>query len=187
MEYAAIIPKLQSGNSAAQNMLYKKLSERMFIVCRRYINNPEDAEERMQDGFCKVYRKINGFDYKSDAGFVSWMREIMINTCLEKLRRKNNFRIVPVTDAEQIAVEDNILNKISATEMYNVILTLPDGCRTVFNLYAIDGFEHKKIGQLLDISEITSRTQLLHARKLLQKKLKLNKKDHATTYSKSTT
>ncbi|MEO6671090.1 MAG: sigma-70 family RNA polymerase sigma factor [Ferruginibacter sp.] len=184
MEFAGLIEEIKSGNESAQDALFKKLSGRMFIVCRRYIKNTEDAEERMLDGFCNVFLNIGSFEYKADAAFLNWMKQIMIHACMRQLRKKNTVSILPETAAGDVPMQDDIVNKLSASEIYKLIMVLPEGYRTVFNLYVIDGFDHNEIGRLLNISANTSRTQLLQARKLLQKKLNSNKHNHEPALSK---
>ncbi|MEO8769396.1 MAG: sigma-70 family RNA polymerase sigma factor [Ferruginibacter sp.] len=184
MEIAELIREIQAGSEPAQDALFTKLSGRMFILCRRYVKNTEDAEESLLDGFCNVFKHIGSFRYQGDAAFITWMKKIMASVCTKKLRKKIPFQLVPETAADDVPMQDDIYNNISTREIYKVILGLPDGYRTVFNLYVIEGFDHKEIGNMLSISVNTSRTQLMYARKLLQKKLTVNKSNHEPTLSK---
>ena len=183
-QYAELVQEVKSDKRQAQDALFNLFSGRMFILCRRYIKSTRDAEEMMLDGFCQVLMNLKHFDYQTDGGFITWMNTIITNVCLGYLRRKKKIILVADTEAKDVKTENDIVDRLSAEELYKVILTLPEGCGTVFNLFVIDGFEHKEIAIMMDIAEATSRTQLLHARKLLQKKVNANKGHHERIFSK---
>ena len=145
-----------------------------MLVCRRYVKSPEDAEELMLDGFYKFFKKLSSFHYQGEAPLYVWLKKIMINECLMMLRKKNVFTIVIESDAEDIPLEAEALNNLSAKEIFDLIVQLPVGYRTVFNLYVIEGMDHKEIAALMGIAEGTSKSQLSKARSLLQKKLSQN-------------
>ena len=171
METAELIKEAKQGSAAAQKCLFDQLAGKMLLVCRRYVKNSEDAEELLLDGFYKFFKKLSSFNYQGDAALYGWLKRIMINECLMLLRKRNVFTIVSDTAAEDIALEEDALNNLSAEEIFNLIIQLPVGYRTVFNLYEIEGMKHSEIAALLNISENTSKSQLFKAKNLLQKLL----------------
>ncbi|MDQ2718592.1 MAG: sigma-70 family RNA polymerase sigma factor [Bacteroidota bacterium] len=171
MNLSDLIAETRQGSAAAQKCLFDVMSDKLLMICRRYVKNPEDAEEIMLDGFYKFFKQLSAFTYKSDAALFGWLKQIMINECLMFLRKKNVFTIVSDSDAENILVEEEALNNLSAAEIFNLVIQLPVGYRTVFNLYEIEGMGHKEIASLLGISDGTSKSQLSKAKVLLQKML----------------
>ena len=171
MNLSDLIKEAKQGSNAAQKCLFDEMSGKLLIICRRYVKNTEDAEEIMLDGFYKFFKSLSAFTYQGDAALFSWMKRIMINECLMFLRKKNVFTIISDTAAEDISLEEEALNNFSASEIFNLILQLPVGYRTVFNLYEIEGMKHNEIAPLLGISENTSKSQLFKAKNLLQKML----------------
>jgi len=140
----------------------------------RYIKSPGDAEELLLDGFYKFFTKIASFTYQGDAALYAWLKRIMINECLMFLRAKNVFTIVTEATAEEIPLQEVALDNLSAEEIFKLIVQLPVGYRTVFNLYAVEGMNHGEIAELLNVSEGTSRSQFSKAKVLLQKLLLQN-------------
>jgi RNA polymerase sigma-70 factor (ECF subfamily) len=150
------------------------MSDKMMLVCRRYVKSNEDAEEVLLDGFYKFFKNLNNFHFQGEAALYGWLKKIMINECLMLLRKKNVFTIVTDADAADQPMEEEALNNLSAKEIFDLIVQLPVGYRTVFNLYVIEGMEHKEIAELMGISEGTSKSQLSKAKLLLQKNLLQN-------------
>ena len=144
----------------------------------------EDAEEILLDGFYKFFKNLGAFNYQSDAALVAWLKKIMINECLMFLRKKNVFTMVTENAAEEIPFKEDALNNLSASEIFNLIIQLPVGYRTVFNLYVIEGMEHKEIAVLMGISDGTSKSQLSKAKSLLQKMLLQNGVEYAQRKTK---
>ncbi|HEY5465204.1 MAG TPA: sigma-70 family RNA polymerase sigma factor [Hanamia sp.] len=171
MDTSELIKEAKQGSAAAQKYLFDLMADKLLIVCRRYVKRPEDAEEIMLDGFYKFFKNLSSFTYQGEAALFVWIKKIMINECLMFLRRKNVFSIVSDSDAEDIPLEEEALNNLSAAEIFNLIIQLPVGYRTVFNLYEIEGMGHKEIAGLLGISEGTSKSQLSKSKILLQKML----------------
>jgi RNA polymerase sigma factor (sigma-70 family) len=171
MNTAALITEAKQGSSAAQQLLFNQLADPMLFVCRRYVKNREDAEEVLLDGFYKFFRHLHSFNYMGEAALLAFIKKIMINECLMLLRRKNAFRMVTEISETEIALEEDALNRLSAAEILQLILQLPVGYRTVFNLYAVEGMGHAEIAGLLGIAEGTSKSQLSKAKSLLQKML----------------
>jgi RNA polymerase sigma factor (sigma-70 family) len=171
MNITALIREAREASPAAQQCLFELLSARMSLVCRRYVKSREDAEEIMLDGFYKFFKNLAAFDYQGEKMMEAWLKKIMVNECLMFLRKKKAFIIVTESAAEDITLEEEALDNMSAAEIFNLIVQLPVGYRTVFNLYEIEGMNHKEIAVLMGISEGTSKSQLSKAKSLLQKML----------------
>jgi RNA polymerase sigma-70 factor (ECF subfamily) len=179
METSELIREAKQGSAAAQKYLFDQLAEKMLMICRRYVKSQEDAEELMLDGFYKFFKKISSFNYQGDAALYMWMKKIMINECLMFLRKKNVFTIVTEAEVEDVSLQEEALNNLSADEIFKMIVQLPVGYRTVFNLYVIEGIPHAEIALLLGIAEVTSKSQLSKAKILLQKLLLQNDIEYA--------
>lgn len=160
------------GNKVAQKSLYDSLAPTMFAVCIRYAGDRSVAEDLLQDGFVTLFSKLDS--YKGDGSFEGWARRIFINTCLMYLRKKDALKMSDeLEEARNISSGMSTqIEDIGYKELMKLIATLPDGFRTVFNLYVIEGLSHKEIAGMLDITETTSRTQLSRARNWLQNKIK---------------
>lgn len=141
----------------------------MLLLCVRYVKNLHDAEEAMLTGFFKFYKSIDKFVYMGDDSVSAWLKRIVVNECLMMLRQKGSISYSNLE--EETDVPATLSDGISVKELYQYIMELPEGYRTVFNLYAVEGYSHKEIGALLGIQEATSRSQLNKARSLLQKQL----------------
>lgn len=174
MNTSELIKEAKHGSAAAQKCLFDLLADKMLMVCCRYVKNTEDAEELLLDGFYKFFKKLSSFNYQGDAALYVWLKRIMINECLMFLRKKNVFNIVTDATVEEIPLQEEALDNLSAAEIFNLIVQLPVGYRTVFNLYVIEGISHMEIASLLGIAEGTSKSQLSKAKILLQKMLLQN-------------
>ena len=160
------------GDRASQKVLYNRLAPRMFPLCIRYIGNREMAEDVLQDGFITLFTKLG--DYKGDGSFDGWARKIFVNTALMSLRKKDALKMSEDLEAIR-GMKDDLPSQnqnIGYKELMELVMELPPGFRTVFNMYAIEGYSHKEISDTLGISETTSRTQLSRARIWLQNKIK---------------
>lgn len=144
----------------------------MFPVCIRYIGDRETAQDVLQEGFITLFTHMDS--YKGDGSFEGWARKIFITTALMELRRKDALKMSEELDVVRGMKTDTVsqLQNIGYKDLMNLITMLPPGFRTVFNLYAVEGFTHKDIAEMLGISETTSRTQLSRARAWLQNKIK---------------
>lgn len=163
-----IIQKCRDDNSGAQTALYNLFSGKMYGVCLRYSKNSAEAEDILQEGFVRVFNKIKQFEFKGS--FEGWMRRIMVNTALEKLRKQD--RLYPVEEMkvyESTEWEEETISSITADDLLRIIQELPPRYRMVFNLYAIEGYSHLEIAELMNISEGTSKSNLSRARVILQK------------------
>jgi len=165
-----IIQNCLAGDTNAQELLYNKYSGKMYGVCLRYSDNYDDAKDILQEGFIKVFTNLHQF--KGKGSFEGWIRRIMVNTALEKYRDKRYLNRVDEEDAEKLEkVDYNVIDEMSARDLMKVIQELSPKYRMVFNLFAIEGYSHKEISVLLEISEGTSKSNLSRARVILQEKL----------------
>ena len=155
----------------AQRELYDKLAPAMLAVCQRYMKDREAAKDVMQDGFVKLFEKIGS--YKGEGSFEGWARRLFVNTALMQLRRNDALKFSDnIEDSQAMQMtHSNTLEKMGADEILELVNSMPDGFRTVFNLYVIEGYSHEEIAGMLSISEGGSRSQLSHARSWLRKKL----------------
>lgn len=179
MNQEQLIKECKRGSAAAQKCLFDHFANPMMVICCRYVKNEADAEEVLLDGFMKFFRAIDQFSYQNEAALFAWLKKIMINECLMLLRKRNVFVLTADTFSEQLQVSEEVLSKMQADKIYQLILQLPVGYRTVFNLYEIEGFTHKEIAGMLNISEGTSKSQLSKAKQLLQKMLTQNIDEYA--------
>lgn len=159
------------GNRRMQEELYRRFSPRMYAVCLRYAGNTEEAEDILQEGFLKVFKKMDSF--RSEGSFEGWMRRIFVNTAIEHFRRKRY--LLPVTEREENTIEGkylSVLDDLAARDIMALVQELSPGYRTVFNMYVVEGFTHKEIADILGISEGTSKSQLSRAKVILQDMVK---------------
>lgn len=167
-----LIESCKKGNRAAQKILYDRLAPRMFPVCIRYIGDRTAAEDVLQDGFITLFTRLDS--YKGEGSFEGWARRIFVTTALMSLRKKDALKMSDELDTARGMKAETVsqVQNLGYKELMAIIMQLPPGFRTVFNLYSIEGYSHKEIGEMLGISETTSRTQLSRARTWLQKKIK---------------
>ncbi|MBD1397982.1 RNA polymerase sigma factor [Pontibacter sp. JH31] len=162
-----LIEGCMAGKRDMQRLLYDLYSKKMMVVCLRYAPTSFEAEDMMQEGFVKVFANIQNF--KRDCPLEFWVRRIMINTALKQLRQKSLMTVSHETEeAGNIASADVNLTGYSMDELLGMIQSLAPRYRMVFNLYAIEGYNHKEIGEMLGISEGTSKSQYSRARVILQ-------------------
>jgi RNA polymerase sigma-70 factor (ECF subfamily) len=150
-----------------QGMLYKKYADKMFAVCLRYTNSRQEAEDVLQEAFIKIFDKISKF--RREGSFEGWMRRIMVNTALRSWeKRANKFEPGDLDNVQEPMTTVSVLDGIGAKEIMAMIDKLPEGYKVVFNLFAVEGYSHKEIGELLNINESTSRSQYARARRNLK-------------------
>jgi RNA polymerase sigma-70 factor (ECF subfamily) len=155
------------GDRRTQEELYRRFSPKMYAVCLRYAGNAEEAQDILQEGFIKVFKKLDSF--RSEGSFEGWIRRIFVNTAIEHFRRKRY--LMPVTEKEENTIEGkylSVLDNLAAADIMALVQELSPGYRTVFNMYVIEGYSHKEIGDILGISEGTSKSQLSRAKVILQ-------------------
>lgn len=169
MTVATAIAGCKRQDRTSQRYVFDRWSEGMLLLCMRYVKHLPDAEELMLNGFYKFYESIDRFVYSGDAGVTAWLKQIMVHECLGFLRKKGALQLVPEASAVEVGAEDGIWAELEAAELYRLVMALPVGYSTVFNLYVVEGYTHREIGALLGISEGTSKSQLSKARAMLQK------------------
>lgn len=164
-----LVKQCRKGDPKAQRELFDKFSGQMLSVCRRYVRTIEDAEEVLSNAFIKVFNKIDQYSGQGSLG--GWIRRIMVNESLNYIRYQKNL-FVEVDDERHASFGyEPIKEQLDANHLMEMIEKLPLGYKTVFNLFAIEGYSHKEIGQMLEISENTSKSQLSKARKVLQQQI----------------
>ena len=167
-----LIDSCIKGDRTSQKVLYDRLAPRMFPLCMRYIGDRIMAEDILQDGFITLFTRLES--YKGEGSFEGWARKIFVTTALMSLRKKDALKMSEELDVVRGMKADipSQGQNIGYKELMKLVMELPAGFRTVFNMYAIEGYSHKEIGEMLGISETTSRTQLSRARIWLQNKIK---------------
>ncbi len=174
-----LLKNCRLGDRRSQQLLYEKYKDQMLGVCRRYLNNLEEAEDALMKGFVKVFTQLDKL--LDDEKFEYWMRRIMSNECLMILRKKKKMPLSELDDQTEPVAPPTILGDLSANDILSLIEMLPPGYRTVFNMYVIEGYKHKEIANHLNISVNTSKSQLIMARKRLQHLIALmNKKTNVS-------
>ena len=164
------IKKCASGDRKAQTALYNQFASKMYGVCLNYSKDASEAEDNLQDGFIRVFTKIDQYGFKGS--FEGWMRRIMVNTSLEKFRKNNH--LYPVEDMmvfESVHFAEETISAISADDLLKIIQELPPRYRMVFNLYAIEGYKHKEIAEKMGIDINTSKSQYSRAKRQIQERL----------------
>lgn len=170
MDEQLLIAGCKRGEPLARKQVYELYASAMMSVCMRYVNNKETAKDLLQDGFITVFTKID--TYSGTGSFAGWIRRIFVTTALQHLRRNDTLRMsVNIDDYDGVVenVDTSALEQLSADDLMACIADLPNGFRTVFNLFAIEGYTHNEIAEMLNIKESTSRSQFIRARKALQK------------------
>jgi RNA polymerase sigma-70 factor (ECF subfamily) len=167
-EEKELIELAVENNRHAQHRLYSKFSPKMLSVCRQYIKDLQQAEDVMITAFMKVFTNLQHFEHKGS--FEGWMKRIMINECISYIRVRK--KVTFIEDENYIEERyNNIESQFSVEDIQFLIDNLPDGYKMVFNLYCIEGFKHQEIAAMLGINEGTSKSQLYHARKMLQENI----------------
>lgn len=165
-----LIKDCVKNDNKARNRLYEMFSAKLYGVCMRYAKNADDAKDIMQEGFIKIFQKMHQF--KGAGSFEGWMKRVMVNCALEKYR--NMYYLSEYDDGflqKDTLISDNEVDSFTEKELLGLIQQLPSKYRMVFNMYAIEGYSHKEIAEILNISEGTSKSNLSRARSALQKKV----------------
>jgi RNA polymerase sigma factor (sigma-70 family) len=164
-----LIKQCIAGKRRYQELLYKKFSRKMMGICFRYSKNREEAEDFLQDAFIKIFGKLG--QYKGEGSLEGWLRTIVLHTVFESRRKNTRIFFTDINEISPAEADDGINDTIAHDELLSYIQDLPPGCRTVFNMFAVDGYSHREISSLLNIHEGTSKSQLSLARKLLRKRI----------------
>jgi len=165
-----VIEGCKRGDRHSQKLLYDRFSGKMFALCSRYVKDKMEAEDVLVKAFTKILDRIN--QYKNEGSFEGWVRRVMVNESLSYLRRNKSMYVETDIDAADKELNfEKLESELEAQDLLKLIAELPSGYRIVFNMYAIDGYSHKEIGEELGINESTSKSQLSRARALLQRRL----------------
>lgn len=169
MTSETLIIGCRKGQRQAQRAVYERLSPRFFHLCRRYLKHDEEIEEALADAFYTIFTKIE--QLKENAAFDAWARRIVVNQCLLTIRKKVNFNMYldDVGRSQQPLTEAS--TELEEQDLLNLLQQLPEGCRTIFNLFVIEGYAHKEIAAMLQVSEGTSKSQLNVAKTKLRELL----------------
>jgi RNA polymerase sigma factor (sigma-70 family) len=178
MNLSKLLIECRANNLKAQYCLYDLYAERMFALCRRYLNITEDAEDALMIGFQKFFAYLPNLKYADDQAAVAWLRRIMVNECLKQLRAKRSFLILVGSELSEVETEEDIMSCISEKEIYELIMQLPVNLRTIFNLSVLEKLSHLEIAGMLGITELASRLQLNRAKAMLRTMLIKNSKDY---------
>jgi RNA polymerase sigma factor (sigma-70 family) len=171
-EIKNIIKGCLKGNRRDQELLYRRHAAKLYAVCLQYSGNDEEARDILQEGFIKIFENL--VHYKHEGSFEGWVRRIIVNTALEKYRNRHNlYRVddidqIPEPDAEP---DNEDYSGLEAVDLLEIIRELPPKYRMVFNLFAIEGYSHKEISSMINISEGTSKSNLSRARVILQRRV----------------
>lgn len=179
----ALVKGCLDGNAKNQKQLYDRYAPKMMSICARYANNDGEAADILQDGFVKVFQNLKQLKYPEQ--LESWIRGIIVNTALDNLRRKKPHlgKEVELYDNYDQEANEDITSQMSEEEIIKLIQTLPEGYRMIFNMYAIEGYSHPEIGEKLNITPGTSKSQYARAKKLLQEKFRKTNQEFIKQYS----
>ena len=174
-----IVERIRQKDQRAMSQLYQMYVEELSSVCYRYVPSDDDAKDVLQNSFVKIFTSIQTFDYRGEDSFKAWMKRVVVNEALACLKQRKNLMFVEQDIASQDVADDDEPQpeRLSPDELHRLISELPDGYRTVVNLYVFEGYSHRQIAELLSISERTSASQFYHAKRLLAKRIKDLTKD----------
>lgn len=170
-----IIELSKTGNPKAQFQLYKLYSKAMFNICVRMLNSIEEAEDLLQESFTDAFMKLNSFRYESSFG--AWLKRIVINKCINAINKKKIDLVFPDQPVEQDTRDEEVDYSgidMDVQRIHLAVGKLPDGYRVIFSLYALEGYDHGEISQIMNISESTSKSQYLRAKQKIKELLKNN-------------
>lgn len=175
-----LIHQAKKGSQKAQRAIFDLYGKRMYVLCLRYVRVQEDAEELLSNCFIKGFENLSSFEVRGQYSFESWLKRILINECLMFLRKQNRAPMMVEPDEMIPSKDENPFEKLSSDELFALILKLPEGYRTVFNLYEVEGFSHPEIAEKLGISVGTSKSQLSKAKAFIKSLLSKNGIHHAS-------
>lgn len=166
-----LIDRCKAGERKAQELLYKQFASKMLGVCMRYATDRMEAEDMLQNGFIKVFQKVN--DYRGEGAFEGWVRRIMVHSSIEYYRKHH--KMMQMVDIDEVGQEPSVnplaVSNLDAEVLLVLIQQLAPGYRIVFNLYALEGYSHKEIAAIVGISEGASKSQLSRARNILKEQI----------------
>ena len=171
MDDVTLVHECVRGNPRAQRSLFDRFAPKMLSVCLRYAKDQEQAEDILQDGFVKVFGKLN--DFKNEGSLEGWIRRVMVNTALDQIRK--NLRVLGDVSTDDVSykIESNdfIAENLIAEDLMKMVRSMPEGYKVVFNMFAIEGYSHREIAKSLGITESTSKSQYSRARAYLRERI----------------
>ena len=174
-----LVERIRQKDQRAMSQLYQMYIEELSSVCDRYVPSESDAKDVLQNSFVKIFTSVPTIDYRDEPSFRGWMKKVVVNEALTFLKEKKKLQFMAQEiDNLDIPDDEPSTERITADELHQLISELPDGYRTVMNLYVFEGYSHKKIAESLGFTPSTSASQLYFAKRLLSKKVKelLNKR-----------
>lgn len=170
----SLVRRIRNHDQQAMSQLYAMHVGRLASVCYRYVPGDDDAKDVLQESFVKIFAALPTFEYRDEPSFRAWMTRIVVNEALRFLKQQSRLSVETLTDesALPVADEEPDVEHVTPDELHRLIGQLPDGYRTVLNLYVFEGLSHRQIAQLLGIHETTSASQFYHAKRLLAKHIK---------------
>ena len=171
MSLEELIKKCQQGDLKSQSEVYQLFAGKLFALCLKYSRNYQEAQDNLQDGFITIFKKIEQYQFKGS--FEGWIKRIVVNTALQKYREKNVLNLISdeIPDEVEVEVDET---RFSLDYLLSIIQELPNRYRLVFNMYVLDGYSHREIAKMLEISEGTSKSNLSRARQILKRKVEQN-------------
>ena len=172
MSLEKLINRCKQRDIKAQSEVYQLFAGKLFALCLKYSKNYQEAQDNLQDGFITIFNKIDQYQFKGS--FEGWLKRIVVNTALQKYREKNVLNLISdeIPDEVEVDIDETT---ISLDFLLGIIQELPNRYRLVFNMYVLDGYSHRDIAEMLEISEGTSKSNLSRARQILKKKVEKNK------------
>ncbi len=172
MSLEKLINKCKQQDIKAQSEVYQLFAGKLFALCLKYSKNYQEAQDNLQDGFITIFKKMDQYQFKGS--FEGWLKRIVVNTALQKYREKNVLNLISdeIPDEVEVDIDEST---VSLDYLLGIIQELPNRYRLVFNMYVLDGYSHRDIAEMLEISEGTSKSNLSRARQILKKKVEQNK------------
>ena len=167
-----LIRRIKDHDRQAMAELYQQFVGLLSSVCYRYVPSDHDAKDVLQNSFIKIFTAISTFNYQDDTSFLAWMKRVVTNEALDFLKNRKRITFVDITDnIQEVVADEQSVEYLSADELHQLITELPDGYRTVLNMFVFEGYSHKEIAKLLGIRESSSASQYFHAKRMLAKKI----------------
>lgn len=167
------LQRMKTEKQRAMSQLYQMYVEELSSVCYRYVPSSDDAKDVLQNSFVKIFTSLPTFEYRDESSFRNWMIKVVVNEALHLLRERKRLRFTNLKESlvEYVEDEEPLVEHITADQLHQLISQLPDGYRTVINLYVFEGYSHQKIAEMLNITASTSASQLYFAKRLLSRKI----------------
>ena len=166
-----LVERIRNKDQRAMSQLYQMYVEELSSVCYRYVSSESDAKDVLQNSFVKIFTSLSTFEYRDEPSFHHWMMKVVVNEALHFLKDRKRLSFVDIQEAFAETEDDPATERITSDELHQLISELPDGCRMVLNLFIFEGYSHKMIAELLNMTESTSASQLFFAKRLLAKRI----------------